>query len=158
LDKLNLLSNRSVDLDKLIRMGLLTSNLELIESNFKALIASKPSSKVDLTDLESFVETYRSIFPKGVESAPGHPARGDKQGCIAKMKKFLVRYPEYSRETILEATKKYVNLKSHSNYHRIQTAHYFIEREGVSTLASICETIQSSPTTKLGGDGFERSL
>lgn len=93
-------------------------------------------------DIEAFVERYRALFPTGVKTA-GLPVRGDKQGCIKKMKAFKAKY-DYTDEEILEAVRVYLAIKKKDNWRATTTAHYFIEKDGVSILASMCEDIRSN--------------
>jgi hypothetical protein len=118
------------------------------------------------TNIESWIDDYRNIFPQSVKSG-GYPVRGDKQGCIKKMIKFLKNYPEYSKDTILNATKAYVDSKKSENYTYMQLSHYFIEKDGISSLSSYCDYVlrpsvndraedssHVSNKTTLGGDSY----
>lgn len=102
--------------------------------------------------LESFVAEYRSIFPEGVKTA-GYLVRGTLQICMNKMKKFLKDYPQYSKSDILTATRYYVECKKADNYRFIQLAHYFIEKNRHSNLATYCEEIKSKEAVN-GEDVF----
>lgn len=94
-----------------------------------------------LSELILFVDKYRELFPQGVKSG-GYLIKGDKQGCITKFKSFIKKYPEYTQEEILDATKAYLDGKKKNNYDMTQLAHYFIEKEGISNLSSFCEDIK----------------
>lgn len=87
-----------------------------------------------------WINDFREIFPKGIRSG-GLPVRGDKQSCLKKMRKFVKEYPEYDKDLILKATKNYVDNKAREQYNYMQTAHYFIYKQNMSTLASECENI-----------------
>lgn len=89
--------------------------------------------------IPELVKEYRDIFPRG--SVNGYPAKGDKQGCIKKMRKFVKEHPEFDTDTILEATRKYVSDKKRDNYNYLMQAHYFIDKNNISMLASFCEDI-----------------
>jgi len=91
------------------------------------------------SDLEDFVEQYRNIFPKGIKSGNGTPIRGDRVGCVKKMKWFLDNYPEFSKTIILEATKRYVDSMKQKGFAYVTQADYFINKDGASKLAASCE-------------------
>lgn len=101
------------------------------------------SNKISIKDdkLEAFVDKYRDLFPIGVKSG-GRLIRGDKQGCISKFKSFKNKYPEYTQEEILDATKAFLDGKKKVNYDKCTSADYFIIKDGLSMLASYCEDIR----------------
>lgn len=90
-------------------------------------------------DFNTFIDQYRNLFPKGVKSGNGTPIRGDRQGIAKKMEWFLRMYPEYSKTTILEATKLYVNQMQRKGYAYMTQADYFIKKDDGSKLAAMCE-------------------
>lgn len=93
-------------------------------------------------DIKDWIEEYRNLFPKGVQSG-GYLVRGDKKGCIKKMKEFINKYPEYAdKELILKATEHYIDSRSKDGYTYLKLAHYFIDKDGVSLLASYCELVK----------------
>lgn len=93
----------------------------------------------DPNDFNAFVEEYRNIFPKGIKSGNGTPIRGDRQGIIKKMEWFLRNYPEFSKITILAATKLYVEQMARKGYAYMTQADYFIQKDNGSKLAAMCE-------------------
>ena len=92
--------------------------------------------------LESFVESYRNLFPSGVKSG-GRLVKGDRLGCLSKLKSFKVKYPEYTQEEIIDATKAYIDLKKKNGWQMMSCADYFIEKDKQSQLASYCEDIKT---------------
>lgn len=88
------------------------------------------------TAVLDWIDSYRELFPKG-KTPDGYPYKGDKEGCIRKMKAFMKKYP-YSKEEILEATVGFIEAKRKKNFEFMTLAHYFIEKEGVSLLAALC--------------------
>lgn len=90
-----------------------------------------------------FIEEYRTLFPKGIVSGNGTPIRGDKQGVAKKMEWFLRMYPEYSKTTILAATKLYVEQMQRKGYTYMVQADYLINKDGLSKLAAMCEDFDS---------------
>jgi len=87
-------------------------------------------------DPSDWIEDWRKIFPSG-KNANGYRYRGDKAGCLSKMKKFIKNNPQVTKEEIFTATKKYVERFGYSNFMKL--AHFFIYKENVSQLASEVE-------------------
>jgi hypothetical protein len=98
---------------------------------------------VNNDDVEVWIDEWIDIFPRGVKSG-GRLLRGDKISCLRKMKMFLKEYP-YKRDTILEATRKYINSKREEGFQYTRCAVYFIYRidssrsDKISDLATWCE-------------------
>lgn len=90
-------------------------------------------------DFSTFVEEYRNIFPKGVKSGNGTPIRGDRQSIAKKMEWFLRTYPEYSKKTILTATRLYVEQMARKGYAYMTQADYLIKKDDASKLAALCD-------------------
>lgn len=90
----------------------------------------------DNNDINVWIEDWRNIFPKGY-SPSGYRWRGDKQGCLKKMTSFMKKNPSITKETIFKATEKYVKENKNNTYMKL--AHYFIDKEGNSTLLSVVE-------------------
>jgi len=100
-------------------------------------------------DFMQFVDEYRALFPKGVKSGNGTPIRGDKNGIVKKLTWFLMTYPEFSKRTILEATKLYVEQMRRNGYAYMTQADYFIQKAGGSKLASLCEDFDNKTSNIL---------
>lgn len=92
----------------------------------------------DSDDVSDWVPEYRSVFPKY--------KKGDPKACVDKMRDFLAEYPEYSKITVINAAKSYMNTQSSDEY--VTQADYFISKNGISKLAGFCEE-----TTALPDDG-----
>jgi hypothetical protein len=101
----------------------------------------------DPSDFNAFVEEYRNLFPKGLKSGNGTPIRGDRQGVIKKMEWFLRTYPEYSKSTILAATKLFIQQMERRAYVYMTQADYFIQKENGSKLAAMCEEFDAKTAT-----------
>jgi hypothetical protein len=93
-------------------------------------------------DLDDFVDKYRLLFPSGVKSG-NRLVKGDRIGCLTKLKAFKVKYPEYTQDDILEATKVYIDICRKRNFDKMTSADYFIEKDKISQLASYCEDIKT---------------
>lgn len=87
-----------------------------------------------IESIESWIEIYRKLFPATY--------RGDKRGCTIKMKKFI-KLHKYNKQLILDSTELYLSEKKKENYAFLTQAHYFIEKNQSSMLASYCERIIS---------------
>ena len=92
---------------------------------------------------ESWIEEWRNLFPSGVKSG-GYSVRGDKQGILKKMKDFMKNNPKFTKEIIFKATENYINTKKKDGYNYMKLAHYFIQKDGVSELASLCEELMDN--------------
>jgi len=89
--------------------------------------------KEEIESVESWVESYRTLFPVH--------KKGDRLSCIKKLKKFVKERP-YGKDIIIQATKAYLESLNHTPIF-IKRADYFIEKEGTSFLAGFCETAES---------------
>ena len=115
-----------------------------IQSNFeKSLTTPTLSNKAEF---ETFCNTYRELFPKGIKSG-NRSVRGDKVGVEAKMKSFLIKYPEFSKELILKATTKYIKELKNTGYAYMTCADYLIEKDRNSQLAALCDEYDDSLIT-----------
>lgn len=89
-------------------------------------------------NVEHWIEQWRELFPAGSNSN-GFRYRGDKQGCLNKMKIFVKNNPKVTKETIFTATKKYVEKFKGNGYMFMKQAHYFIGKDKGSFLLSEIE-------------------
>lgn len=91
-------------------------------------------------DFTIFVAEYRDLFPKGIKSGNGTPVKGNKQDVFTKMTKFVKNHPEFSKLTILNATKNYIDsFKRKGDYKFLTQADNLIYKDNLSKLASLCE-------------------
>jgi len=109
------------------------------------LVRNKSSVKKEVA---TWIQEYRNLFPKGLNSL-GYPYKGDKNGCIDKMATFILNNPEYTKDLILKVTNFYIDEKKKDNFDYMKQAHYFIEKDRVSSLAAYCE--------QFGEEGLETS-
>jgi hypothetical protein len=108
--------------------------------NFPYSLTGDGLALFERTDtFSSFAEEYRNLFPKGIKSGNGTPIRGDKQGVIKKMEWFLRTYPEFSKSTIIAATKLYIDQMRQKGYVYMTQADYLIQKDNGSKLAALCE-------------------
>lgn len=105
----------------------------LASAKVKRVIGQKAKS-------EEWINEYRDIF-KGKRDG----SMGSKGACIKKMDRFMAAHPEYDKEHILKATRRYIaSLKN--DFRFIQQADYFISKEDhnkivTSRLENFCEEV-----------------
>jgi hypothetical protein len=93
-------------------------------------------------NLKILAEKMRDLFPSKIRSG-GYLVRSSLNDTVDKLKKFFKKH-NYTYEQVLKATEKYVKKKEHENYAYMQTLVYFIEKNGISNLASECDNLLDS--------------
>lgn len=88
----------------------------------------------DEQSVEEWINDWVQLFPSGIKSG-GYYIRGNKEDCLKKMIKFL-KVRRYNKEQVFQATKNYIARKAKENYSYMMKAEYFIEKDGISALAS----------------------
>lgn len=115
---------------------------EVVDKYFDIVDNKKIKKNKTVIDLEKVGE-YREIFPKGTLPS-NQPARSPVKELERKFIWFFNNY-DYDWETILKATKKYVNEYGLNAYMYMKTSGYFILKNekgvNVSTLASYCDMV-----------------
>ena len=92
-------------------------------------------------------EQWRNLFPEGINNG-GYYYRGNKQEVLKKLQKFTRDNPQFTKEQIFDATKRYITRCMSSGSYML-LAHYFIEKEGVgSTLSTELENTKPNDTTR----------
>lgn len=104
-------------------------------------------SKTD--DILVLAQRIRDLFPKGIKSG-GYPIRSNVYDIADKLKKFMKKH-KYSPELIIKATENYIKRKETEGWNFTQIAVYFIEKNGMSTLASECEGL-------IEGDSYKEPM
>jgi len=102
------------------------------------------------TDTVEWAEEWRELWPKGVKSG-GYLVRSHIKDISTKLSRFQKKY-KYPKETIFKATEQYLQEKQLQGYGFIKTAAYFIEKSGISTLAELCEALESGDSHDLSSD------
>lgn len=118
-------------------LGYRFSNLEVTKGYLNIFDNSKSKS----SSVSDWIEEWLDLFPKGVKSG-GFYVKSAKSGCLNKMKSFVKNNPEYNKDTIIQATKNYIKEKEAAGWAYMQLAHFFIEKNKISTLASYCDNIE----------------
>lgn len=92
---------------------------------------------------EEMIYQYRELFPKGMLPS-GSPARQAYKELEKKFNWFFINY-DYNWDTIIAATKLYINKYQQENYMYMKTSGYFILKNEkgveVSTLATYCDMV-----------------
>lgn len=115
-------------------------NYELTDKAVEIYSATKSVEEVPLEeDIDSLVNEFIELYPVK-RNAAGEYLRGNKTDVKTKFKKFIKTY-DYSKETILEATKQYLKAQMPHGYQYCSQSHYFILKDGVSKLANECEKV-----------------
>lgn len=105
-----------------------------------------PVSTPNMEPLETWFDSWYNLFPTGVKSG-GYMVKSGKQICQKKLNNFIKTHPEYTKEQILEATKRYISDFQKANYAYMKIAPYFIEKGGVSTLEDYCSNQSTTSNT-----------
>lgn len=95
----------------------------------------------DSINFKDLAEKIRNLFPAGIKTG-GYYVRGSVSSIEAKLKKFNKKFPQYSEEDIINATKNYIDRKRKENWNMIKTAENFIFKDEVSILAAECENLR----------------
>lgn len=121
-----------VDIESLKKNTYIDENQLLLEKGVLLFTSEKDV-------IENWIEDWRQLFPN-IKASHGN-VRGDRQGCIKKMKSFIKKYPEFTKDIIFKGTLGYIQAKKRDGYQYMKLAHYFIEKDGISDLASYCEQV-----------------
>lgn len=108
--------------------------------------------QIKSTEAVSLAEEMRNLFPIGIKSG-GYPVRGNLRDIEEKLKAFFKKY-NYSKKTVLEATRRYIREKEDSGFSYIQIITYFISKNNVSQLASYCEMIENGEERSSNNEDF----
>lgn len=107
-------------------VGLTDTGKYVVES-----LMAQSASKTPEERYTQLAEQLREIFPSGKKPGYAYTWR-DSVSCIAdRLKKFFMKYGEYSDEQVIEATKAYV-ASFNGNYTYMQLLKYFIWKNKVT--------------------------
>lgn len=147
--------NTSLEVSRLLSGNYLTESLELsgnslkfmseIEGYFKK--SKKKTSQILMgDDFQDNLKAYNELFPKG-KLPSGVPARVNIKGLENAFRWFFENF-NYSWETVLKATEKYVDEYSMNRYNYMRNSQYFVRKQNTdktwdSTLATYCDMIEA---------------
>jgi hypothetical protein len=117
--------------------------LQDLDSFFKTS-KKKTSTSIMGENFMENIETYLDIFPK-FKLPSGKYARSDKKNLENNFKWFFESH-SYSWDTILDATRKYVDEYEVNGFKYMRTSQYFIRKQGSdktydSELANYCDML-----------------
>lgn len=93
----------------------------------------------DIAVDSSWIDEWIDLWPRGVKSG-GYFVKSSKSACDKKMRNFI-KNTSYDKDIIMKATKLYLDDMERKQYAYIKLAHYFISKDGVSTLESFCDAV-----------------
>ena len=145
----DLLPNKVEDLKELKNKQFLdgsntltTKALNLLDDAQKLFVIPKNKKKNDYIT-EEFLENlqeFREIFPN--QKLPsGKAARTNLDDLKRKMVEFMIKYPRFDWNTILDAATYYVETYRKADYMFMKTAGYYIMKNNESDLATDCELL-----------------
>lgn len=137
--------------------------IEKYKKLYKTEVTGKVKKKVSFNAQdEEQIHQYREIFPKGILPS-GNPSRLAYKELEKRFQWFFANY-DYKWDTILKATKIYVNKYKDDNYLYMKTSGYFIVKHEkgveVSTLATYCEMVLegAKEQTPTNTDGYSSAI
>ena len=83
---------------------------------------------VEKMDVETWFPSWFNLWPKGVKTM-GKLIRSDEKGCLKKMKAFVKDYPQYTPQTIINATALYLREREEEQWRGVRCATYFIHHK-----------------------------
>lgn len=105
-------------------------------------LVSTRNSPIKSDEIISLAKEMIEMFPKGAKSGTIYRWRGTLANVVVKLKRFMSKYPQYTREEILNATKHYVDSFRYGDMQYMQLLVYFIEKNEISRLAEEIEAIK----------------
>lgn len=133
-----------VELLDLQNRGILTLlNTTTLRISYNETNITLAKKLLDSADDTSWITEWLNLWPEGVK-AGGYYVKSNEKGVRTKMKKFLTEY-DFTPEVIINATKEFLEDVAHKGNKGIQCAHFFIEKNGVSNLATFCENYLKVP-------------
>lgn len=132
-----------------------------IDQYFK-VSKSKTSKTILGDDFLAKIDEYLEIFPK-FKLPSGKYARSDKKNLENNFRWFFETH-SYSWETVLEATKMYVDEFERQGFKYMRTSQYFIRKQNAieksfeSELANYCEAYLSGSSEMQGGNFFSEKV
>lgn len=115
------------------------SLIDKIEKLF-SINKTKTSTKLMSAGYKENIARYRMMFPNK-KLASGKPARSSVKNLEKAFRWFFENY-DYTWDTVFKATAVYVTEKEDNGDKYMQTAQYFIRKDGTSALADECQIIE----------------
>jgi hypothetical protein len=94
-----------------------------------------------MADVKEWIEEWCLIYPPKVKWN-GVAIRSKPTECLKKMERFCKEHPDYTKDIIFDATKRYIDEKERENFEYTKRATYFIyKQEHGSLLESYCNDV-----------------
>lgn len=136
------IDRKTSDVIALIEKGLIKIYPDKAVLRMKGINLLRGSgNSVDSEDIDDLAEQMRSIFPQGNKHGTTYRWRGTKAEITKKINSFLNKYSGFSKDEIIEATKRYVD-SFNGVYTYMQLLGYFIEKNGTSRLLEELEALR----------------
>lgn len=86
----------------------------------------------------------RDIFPAGIRGGGGKLIKSPELAVVDKLKKFFKYYPDVKEESIIKATKNYIENRRRDGWRYTTQLDYFIFKDNVSMLFSEIEGLSTT--------------
>lgn len=116
-------------------------NRVVLRAKGQRLLAVR-NSPVNADEIISLSKELMEMFPKGNKPGTNYRWRATLSNVVVKIKRFLNKNPQYTREEILNATKHYVDSFKYGDMQYMQLLVYFIEKNEISKLAEEIESMR----------------
>ena len=128
----------------ILKKDKISGEYKLTEYGYIHLEEQEPNKKQ--INYQGLAAQIRELFPNGVKSG-GAYVRSSVLSLANKLKTFNNKFPGYTEEQILNATKAYVNEMSKVNYQYMKLAEYFIIKDNASILESYINNMEEESTS-----------
>ena len=98
---------------------------------------------MDNDKIEEIAIELRSLFPNGKKHGTNQYWKDNLPNIKNNLIKFFKLYGEFDKETIIKATKKYINSFENDNT-LMRTSKYFIFKDGNSELLTVIENLEEN--------------
>lgn len=105
------------------------------------ILLCKDKEVPDAKFIENLALEMARLYPAGQKPGTNVMWKGNKRDIIGKLEKFFKLYGKYSKEQILEATKRYID-SFNGCYKEMRVLKYFILKENESDLATQLENLE----------------
>lgn len=115
----------------------------------------QPAQTKTKAKISEWIDEFLKLFDEA-NKRTSYPVTADSADCLKKMSKF-VQYHKYDKETILAATKRYMQDMSKQNYQYTQPVLAFIQHPAKgSRLAIYCKAVKDGETNSNTNYKFEQ--
>lgn len=94
-------------------------------------------------NVSSWIKEWLDLWPKGIKSG-GFYVKTGLGGCEKKMLAFVKENPQFTKDIIFDATRRYLTEMEGRGYDKMKLAPYFINKDNVSMLWGYCEQVLNS--------------